>query len=82
MKAILSILTLSFVLAGSALQAGENCQTACAKAKATSCDKATAASCDKAKAASCDKAKASCCEKQASVRKALLTHKGAYIAKR
>ena len=78
MKTILSFLTVSLLLAASAF-AGEDC---CAKAKATSCDKAKATSCDKATATSCDKAKATCCEKQASLRKALLRHKGAYLASR
>lgn len=80
MKTLLSILAVTLLLSAPALQAGENCQKACDKAKAASCEKAKAASCEKAKASECSKAQG--CPKEAALRKALLTHKGASLAQR
>ena len=70
MKSILSITIAVFVFAP-AVFAGET----------TTCDKAAAASCEKAKGTDCPSAKNSC-PKEAAWRVALLTHKGATVAKR
>lgn len=46
-------------------------------------EKAKDACCDeKAKATQCASAKGSCCAKEAAQRQALLTHKGAFLARR
>lgn len=72
MKSLLA-LTVVLSLSASALFAGDN-KACCEKEKATECSKAAATE--------CSKAKGSCCAKEAALRKALLTHKGGYIAQR
>lgn len=77
MKSLIA-LTVALFISVPALVAGDN--KTCDQAKA--CDKAKATECSKAAATECSKAKDSCCAKEAALRRALLKHKGAYVAQR
>jgi hypothetical protein len=70
MKSLLSIAVAAFVCAPVAFAGDKAC-----------CDEAKAAS-DKAKASDCCASEKKSCPKEAALRVTLLTHKGAFLAKR